>query len=247
MKLRLAKPAREAIGARLREVRRFHTLEQTELANMAGLSQAIISQYEKGLTEVSLSFITFLSEKFGISIEWLVSGKPTARFLDTQTKSSRARRRDETTDSAEKKGASRFIQVPIVSPAVAARPGAVRDDTIQGWQPAPAGLHSHRKNLVAVDIKTAWVKSMGSVFRPAGRVIIDRDDKIIGGNHYYAVNEHPEQGASITAIRRLNQSGSRLWFLEDHPTGSFAHVDLSPRLTIDRAVIGHLVWICQPL
>ena len=74
MKLRLSKPEREAIGARFREVRRFNRLEQTEIAERAGLSQAIISQYEKGLTEVSLSFIKFLVDTFDISGNWLIFG-----------------------------------------------------------------------------------------------------------------------------------------------------------------------------
>ena len=247
MKLRLAKPAREAIGTRLRELRRFHSLEQTELARMAGLSQAIISQYEKGLTEVSLSFIAFLSDKFQISTEWLISGKPTRLFRDVELRGGKASRREATSGKGGERGAARYVQVPLVAPAVAARPGAVRDDTIQGWQPVPAAPLSGRKNLVAVEVKAPWVKSMGPAFRPAGRVIIDRDDKAVHLNPYYAVNEKPAEGASITAIRRLNLSGSRLWFLEDHPSGAFSYADLGPRLPIERVVIGRLVWICQPL
>ena len=248
MKLRLAQPAREAIGARLRELRRFHNLEQAEMAQMAGLSQAIISQYEKGMTEVSLSFIAFLSNKFCISTEWLISGKATqVVFPDMETKGLKAGHEGKTAKTAGKKGNSQYVRVPLVSPSVAARPGAVREDTIQGWQPVPASPLSNRRNLVAVDVKASWVKNMGDLFRPSGRVIIDRDDKTILGSRYYAVNENPEQSVSITAIRRLNLGGSRLWFLEDHPTGAFAHVELGPRLTLERAVIGRLVWICQPL
>jgi DNA-binding XRE family transcriptional regulator len=48
---------RQEIGSRVRAVRKSLKLEQTEQAKKMGLSQAIISQYEKGLTEIPLSFI----------------------------------------------------------------------------------------------------------------------------------------------------------------------------------------------
>jgi transcriptional regulator with XRE-family HTH domain len=246
MKLRLAKPAREAIGVRLREFRRFHSLEQMELAQMAGLSQAIISQYEKGMTEISLSFIAFLSDKFGVSTEWLISGKPIPLFSNGEDVKARGEKK--TLQGSKLKRTARFIQIPLVSPAVAARPGAVRDDTIQEWQPVPGASLSGRKNLVAVDVKAPWVKNMGPAFRPTSRVIIDREDKLIQGNRYYAVNEKAADSLSITGIRRLNLSDSRLWFLEDYPSsGSFSYIDLGPRLPLERAVVGRLVWICQPL
>ncbi len=39
-----------------------------------GLSQAIISQYEKGLTEIPLSFLEYLKKKHRISSDWLIFG-----------------------------------------------------------------------------------------------------------------------------------------------------------------------------
>ena len=119
MKLRLARPAREAIGMRLRELRRFHTLEQTKLAQMAGLSQAIISQYEKGMTEVSLAFITFLTQRFGISTEWLISGygpsSPDGKKEEPPGASAEA-----SAASKGKRKSARYTEVPLVDPHVAA-------------------------------------------------------------------------------------------------------------------------------
>lgn len=246
MKLRLAKPARESIGARLRELRRFHDLDQTELARMAGLSQAIVSQYENGLTEVSLSVIAFLSDKFQISTEWLISGKPAAS-PHGDTGEASLTRKEGPAGGANRKGKTRYIQVPIVAPHVAAQPGAVRDDTIRGWYPVPSAQIHGRKNLVAVDIMAAWVKNMSPIFRPAPLAVIDRDDKTIHSNGYYAVNTKEGGNPSITAIRRLNRSGQRLWFLEDNPSASFEYVDLGSRFRLERVVVGRLVWICQPL
>lgn len=214
---------------------------------MVGLSQAIVSQYENGLTEVSLSVIAFLSDKFQISTEWLISGKPTHPFRDVELTGSKASRREAMTVKGGERDSSRYIRIPLVAPAVAARPGAVRDDTVRGWYPVPAAQIHGRKNLVAVDIMAAWVKNMAPIFRPATRAVIDRDDKAIHSNGYYAVNTKEGRNASITAIRRLNRSGRRLWFLEDNPSASFEYVDLGPRFGLERAVVGRLVWICQPL
>ena len=67
MKNNLPDKRKIEIGARLREVRKSLGLEQWELAKKAGMSQAIISQYETGQTELSLSFLEFLKKKHDIS------------------------------------------------------------------------------------------------------------------------------------------------------------------------------------
>lgn len=246
MKLRLARPAREAIGMRLRELRRFHTLEQTKLAQMAGLSQAIISQYEKGMTEVSLAFITFLTQRFGISTEWLISGygpsSPDGKKEEPPGASAEA-----SAASKGKRKSARYTEVPLVDPHVAASPGALRRDAILGWQPVPAGHLGRRRDLVAIDLKAAWVENMSPVLRAGGRAVIDREDRKLPLGGYYAVNTHAKAPASIRAIRRLNLSGSRLWLLEDRPSSQFEYFDLDARFDLRRAVAGRLVWICQTL
>ncbi len=55
-------------------MRKSLRLEQTELAKKMGLSQAIISQYEQGLTEIPLSFIEYFKKKHRISSDWLIFG-----------------------------------------------------------------------------------------------------------------------------------------------------------------------------
>ncbi len=74
MKNTLPLKRRQEIGGRVRAVRKSLKLEQTELAKKMGLSQAIISQYEKGLTEIPLSFIEYLKKKHRISSDWLIFG-----------------------------------------------------------------------------------------------------------------------------------------------------------------------------
>ncbi len=67
MKNTLPMKRKQEIGGRVRAVRKSLRLEQTELAKRMGLSQAIISQYEKGLTEIPLSFLAYLKKKYGVS------------------------------------------------------------------------------------------------------------------------------------------------------------------------------------
>jgi len=55
-------------------VRKSLKLEQTELAKKMGLSQAIISQYENGMTEIPLSFLEYLKKKYRISSDWVIFG-----------------------------------------------------------------------------------------------------------------------------------------------------------------------------
>ena len=74
MKNNLPTKRRNEIGARLREVRKSLGLEQWEMAKKAGMSQAIISQYETGLTELSLSFLEFLKKKHDVSSDWMIFG-----------------------------------------------------------------------------------------------------------------------------------------------------------------------------
>ncbi len=74
MKNTLPMKRKQEIGGRVRAVRKSLRLEQTELAKRMGLSQAIISQYEKGLTEIPLSFLAYLKKKHGVSSDWVIFG-----------------------------------------------------------------------------------------------------------------------------------------------------------------------------
>ena len=65
---------RQEMGDRLRAIRKSLRLEQTELAKDMGVSQAIISQYEKGMTEISLSVLEYLKKKHGVSSDWVIFG-----------------------------------------------------------------------------------------------------------------------------------------------------------------------------
>lgn len=74
MKNNLPAKRKREIGERVRAVRKSLGLLQSELGNGAGLSQANISQYERGLTEISLSFLEYLNKKHSVSSDWVIFG-----------------------------------------------------------------------------------------------------------------------------------------------------------------------------
>ena len=74
MKNKLPIKRKRKIGERFRAIRKSLRLEQTELAKDMGISQAIISQYEKGMTEIPLSVLEYFKKKHGISSDWVIFG-----------------------------------------------------------------------------------------------------------------------------------------------------------------------------
>ena len=62
------------VGRRLRELRGFDTT-QAEFARQLGISQAQLSRYEKGKSEVGAEVLLRISRKFGKSIEWILAGE----------------------------------------------------------------------------------------------------------------------------------------------------------------------------
>ena len=64
----------KVVGRRLRELRGFDT-NQKGLARRLAVSQAQLSRYEKGDSEISAEALLKVAQKFGKSIEWLLTGK----------------------------------------------------------------------------------------------------------------------------------------------------------------------------
>ena len=64
----------KAVGRRLRELRGFD-INQKEFARYMAVSQAQLSRYEKGDSEINAEALLKISQKFGKSMEWLLIGK----------------------------------------------------------------------------------------------------------------------------------------------------------------------------
>lgn len=61
---------------RLRELRKVKGVYQKDLAIILNLSEAAISQYEKGLREPDIQTLCALADYFGVSIDYLVEHTP---------------------------------------------------------------------------------------------------------------------------------------------------------------------------
>ena len=64
----------KTVGRRLRELRGFE-MTQAEFARSLGISQGHLSRYEKGKSEIGAEVLLRISQRFGKSIEWLLTGK----------------------------------------------------------------------------------------------------------------------------------------------------------------------------
>jgi transcriptional regulator with XRE-family HTH domain len=64
----------KAVGRRLRELRGYD-VHQVEFARLLGISQGQLSRYEKGKSEIGAEVLLQISQHFGKSMEWLLTGK----------------------------------------------------------------------------------------------------------------------------------------------------------------------------
>ncbi len=64
----------KAVGRRLRELRGFD-VKQVDFARELGISQAQLSRYEKGMSEMGAETLMRIALKFGKSMEWVLTGE----------------------------------------------------------------------------------------------------------------------------------------------------------------------------
>ena len=64
----------KGVGRRMRELRGFE-MNQAEFARSLGISQGQLSRYEKGKSEIGAEVLLRISQHFGRSMEWLLTGK----------------------------------------------------------------------------------------------------------------------------------------------------------------------------
>jgi transcriptional regulator with XRE-family HTH domain len=64
----------EKVGRRVRELRGFD-ITQAEFARRIGVSQGHLSHIEHGETEMGAEILLKISQQFGKSIEWLLTGR----------------------------------------------------------------------------------------------------------------------------------------------------------------------------
>ena len=64
------------LGARIASLRQGRGLSQAELARKLNISTSAVGMYEQGRREPSVDTLIALGEEFGVSLDYLLSGKP---------------------------------------------------------------------------------------------------------------------------------------------------------------------------
>lgn len=64
------------LGPRIASLRQIHGLSQAELARRLHISTSAIGMYEQGRREPSVETLIALSREFGVSLDYLLSGRP---------------------------------------------------------------------------------------------------------------------------------------------------------------------------
>ena len=64
------------LGSRIASLRQSYGLSQAELAQRLHISTSAIGMYEQGRREPSVDTLIALSREFGVSLDYLLSGRP---------------------------------------------------------------------------------------------------------------------------------------------------------------------------
>lgn len=71
------------LGARIAALRRDRGLSQAELAHRLRISPSAVGMYEQGRREPSAALLVALAEEFGVSTDYLLTGRPGAAEGDS--------------------------------------------------------------------------------------------------------------------------------------------------------------------
>lgn len=66
------------LGARIAALRKTAQMSQTQLAQQLKISASAVGMYEQGRREPSVEILANMAEIFGVSIDFLVTGKPSS-------------------------------------------------------------------------------------------------------------------------------------------------------------------------
>ena len=64
------------LGLRIASLRQARKLSQAELAQKIHISASAVGMYEQGRREPSVEILIALSREFGVSLDYLLAGKP---------------------------------------------------------------------------------------------------------------------------------------------------------------------------
>lgn len=141
---------------------------------------------------------------------------------------------------------SDYIAVPITSPALAAQPGHIPEDAVEGWILAWRHHESirFRTNLAATRIPQGD-QSLAPLLTPGDIVLIDRNDKDPAPSGRIMLTSTPQGAASVRRVDARNTpAGLQLVFYtentREYPPGTFM-LESDYEGEISRAIGGSIV------
>ncbi len=73
---------RKLLGVKIRDARKQAGLHQSDLANVLGVSQSMVSQYERGVAEIDTPALRKIVEATGVDPEWLLGRANGQAFIE---------------------------------------------------------------------------------------------------------------------------------------------------------------------
>lgn len=71
-------------GTILKQLRKSHSLTQTQLGSQIGLSKAVVSKYENGMGYPSFDVLVMIADFFGVTTDFLL-GVDKSKTIDVST------------------------------------------------------------------------------------------------------------------------------------------------------------------
>lgn len=193
-------------GERLKEIR--GKLSQEEFGNLLGATRKQISDYESERTEPDMGFLATLLAKFGIAMEWVITGKGAKTVQERfQSALTNIYKNQSTSARAVNDELSHFGFVKRADYAIAATVPAGtghftdRTDSVETESLAEYSADEH----VFIQISSKMGDSMRPLLRPGDLVLVSRKAKIKDGDLVAA-----QWGADEGAVKIYYDMGDRV-------------------------------------
>lgn len=227
------------IGERLRALRKRTQSNQTEFAELLGVSQEIVSHWEKARYLPSPMALMAIGNLAGDEREWWYerAGKLHSQ-IDVLRHDLRAHLHATDGEYTPRERAEReheIISVPLLKDAAAAGEPRINYDEIEDFLPMPRSLCPHPDSTRCVKVKGS---SMLPIIRDGDIAAVDvsrREARELIGDMVAAGN--PEGGVTLKWLRK---SGSQYLLVPQHTSPRFNPVVLSE----DKRwrIIGRVIW-----
>ncbi|MCF8066378.1 MAG: XRE family transcriptional regulator, partial [Desulfarculaceae bacterium] len=201
------------LGSRLKKIRKAMGLSQIQLAEMAGVSQSVISSAERGDQAPPLEIYYQIAQSHPeVDLRNLLCGQPTALSVDATEVAAHVRPVIRPLSAGAKEAAADdYFAVPLVEGRAAAGFGGVVWEKVKSlvWVYRPE--LGRRRNLVAVRVAG---DSMKPTVPDGSIVIVDRDQWMPEGNRRYVWALRTAEGDTV--IKRLHKVNGSLLILSDN-------------------------------